>query len=1201
MKKSFFMFLAISFSLFSGYKALSQTSCASPVAVTLPHTGTGLNTTNGANVFDTLVACQSSFMGGNEYLFAITPSVDKLINIALSGTGQNVGLFVINGCATDPLSYCITKAEAALGNPTLSNIQLHADSTYYIVVSSKITYIFGFPVAGQTTAFNISITEVNPNDMQIQSIMKPISGCNLSSTDTVRICIKNSGQVIANSVQVAYRLDGNADVVEPIANPIAIGDSIIYTFTQTADLSNPIIHTFKTWVILANDGNANNDTLSSTITSIPLISVYPYTENFEASNGGWYTSATGSSWAWGVPAADTIHNAASGTKAWVTNLSGLTTMGETSYLNSPCIDLSGLTLPVLKLKINCKMATAQNAVIQYSINGGQTWLTAGAQGSNWYNTANGFNGSSNGTWQTKSTKMAVLGGQANVRLRVMFTGSFTTSEGIGVDDIEIFESPSNDLGVVQIVSPNSSCGLGIEAVVVKIVNFGISAQSNFPVGYSINSGAYTYEDVSATINPGDTITHTFAVYDFTTPNTYEISAKTNLTGDEEIANDMVSKTVINTIAITTFPYTENFENGAGGWILGGTSPSWELGLPVGTTIIGAASGTNAWKTNLDSLHNSGENSWVISPCINLGTLIEPVVEIKLNYNTNGNFPIPFGGATSTIDYSIDNGATWTTLGANGDPINWYNATTGTGWSGATTGWITAKRRCPELAGATSAKIRFHMNGSTTGLMGPSEGFAFDDVKIYEMPQKDVAVVRLDAPTNNCSMGNTYISVSVTNLGAQSQTNIPIYYTINGGSSYVSATINNTINYGDTLFYTFPLITNFSAIQAYDTKIFTALVGDENITNDTLITEIINSPVIATFPYIQDFETAAHNWVSGGTNSSWEVGVPSGQSIYPLTPNNNSYITNASGNYNENENSWVESPCFNFSTLTNPYIKFNISFETPTDNPMSTIATTLDASTDGGYSWVTIGTTGDSSNWYNGMAIMPGFGSIGWQGYSNQWLTAIHLLDGTGGLNNIKLRVKFGVDASLFPLPIPGGTVGSGFAFDNIEIKQCVPPALSFYTAINNRTVTFNNTSTNSSSYTWDFGDGGTDNTTSPSHTYANNGIYVVKLIGRSECKVDSISQQVNVGGVGINSNDGMANITCQPNPNDGNFDILFNQVNGNVQITIINALGQSVMAEEVNVSGNATHRIHGANLEKGIYFVQIQSNTFKTVRKIIIK
>lgn len=1203
MKKFMLSFLAISLFNFVGYRALAQTSCASPVAITsLPYTATGLNTTNGAEVFDTLVACQSSFMGGNEYLFAITPSTDKLINISLSGTGQNVGLFVINGCATDPTSYCITKAEALVGNPVLNNVQLHADSTYYIIVSSKITYIFGIPFAGQTTAFNISVTEVNPNDMQMSAILKPNSGCNLSNADTVRVRIKNTGLVEATNVQVAFRLNNGSDVVESITNPIAVGDSLVYTFTsQYVDLSLPTLYTLKTWVIFTGDGNANNDTLTTSITAIPLIATYPYLQDFETNNGGWYTAASGSSWAWGVPAADTINTAASGTNAWVTNLTGLTTMGETSYLNSPCIDLSSLVLPIVKLKINRKMGLGQNASLQYSIDGGQNWTTAGAAGSTWYNNANGWNGSSYGVWETKQTKIAALSGQANVRLRIVFTGGFTTSEGIGVDDIEIFESPSNDIGVVEIISPNSSCGIGTEPIVVKIKNFGIAPQSGFEVRFSVNDLPFVTETVSTTINPNDSIEYSFAPYNFSTPNTYEIVAETNLALDAEPNNNMTTKTIVNTLAITTFPYAENFENGDGGWVVGGTTPSWELGTPAGTTIIGAASGTNAWKTNLDSLHNSGENSWIISPCLNLGTLVEPVVELKINYNTNGDIPFPIGGATSTIDYSLDNGATWTTLGANGDPINWYNGTTGTGWSGASSGWITAKRRCPELAGATSAKIRFHMNGSTTGLMGPSEGFAFDDVKIYEMPQKDIAVVRLDGPTNNCSMGSEHISVSVTNQGSQSQSNIPIYYTIDGGTTFVSATVNNTINYGDTIFYTFPLATNFSAIQEYDTWIFAALAGDENLANDTLKTVIVNSPVISAFPYVQDFETAGHNWVSGGTNSSWEVGIPSNQTITPISAGNHSYITNASGNYNANENSWVVSPCFNFTTLTDPYIKFNIFYETPSDNPMATMATTLDASTDGGFSWVTIGTTGDSSNWYNGLSIMPGIGSIGWQGASNQWLTAIHLLDGTGGLNNVKLRIKFGADASTFPMPIPGGTETSGFAFDNIEIKQCVPPALSFYTSIDNRTVTFNNTSTNSTSYTWDFGDGATANTTSATHTYANNGIYVVKLIGRSECKVDSIMQQVNVGGVGINTNDGMANITCQPNPNDGNFNILFNQVSGNVQITLINALGQAVMSEEIKINGNTTHRINGSNLDKGIYFVQIQSDSFKTVRKIIIK
>ncbi|MDD4575268.1 MAG: PKD domain-containing protein, partial [Bacteroidales bacterium] len=341
----------------------------------------------------------------------------------------------------------------------------------------------------------------------------------------------------------------------------------------------------------------------------------------------------------------------------------------------------------------------------------------------------------------------------------------------------------------------------------------------------------------------------------------------------------------------------------------------------------------------------------------------------------------------------------------------------------------------------------------------------------------------------------------------------------------------------------------------------------------------------------------------GTNSSWEVGVPSNQSIVPQDPGNNSFITNASGNFNENENSWVVSPCFDFTALSNPYIKMNIFYDLPADNPMSPVAVLIESSIDGGYSWTTIGQSGTGLNWYNaaGAIPIPGFDAAGWQGASNGWLSAFHLLDGTGNQSSVKFRFSFGTGESMFPIPIPGGVTTGGFAFDDIEIKQCVGPDLSFFTDIDNRTVVFNNTSTNATNYSWDFGDGTNSTTTSPSHTYANDGVYMVKLVAYSDCMADSITQQVQIGTVGIQTNSGNVNILCLPNPNDGSFDVVIENITETAKVSLLNALGQIISSELVNVNGRMVYRINEPNLKKGIYFVQIQTAQFITTKKVVVR
>jgi len=55
-------------------------------------------------------------------------------------------------------------------------------------------------------------------------------------------------------------------------------------------------------------------------------------------------------------------------------------------------------------------------------------------------------------------------------------------------------------------------------------------------------------------------------------------------------------------------------------------------------------------------------------------------------------------------------------------------------------------------------------------------------------------------------------------------------------------------------------------------------------------------------------------------------------------------------------------------------------------------------------------------------------------------------------------------------------------------------------------VNFSNTSTNSTAWIWDFGDGGTSTEQSPSHTYSTAGDYTVKLIASGAVNTDSTLQ-----------------------------------------------------------------------------------------------
>ncbi|HET8854932.1 MAG TPA: CARDB domain-containing protein, partial [Salinimicrobium sp.] len=127
---------------------------------------------------------------------------------------------------------------------------------------------------------------------------------------------------------------------------------------------------------------------------------------------------------------------------------------------------------------------------------------------------------------------------------------------------------SSDVGVVDIVAPISSTLGSSEEITITIRNFGTEAQSNFPVAFSIDGSNTVTEIFSGTIPSLSEVNFTFSTQvDLTgTGEIYEISADTDLEGDQEAANDLFSETIENLepvdVGITSIdaPVTGIFQN-----------------------------------------------------------------------------------------------------------------------------------------------------------------------------------------------------------------------------------------------------------------------------------------------------------------------------------------------------------------------------------------------------------------------------------------------------------------------------------------------------------------------------------------------------------------------------------------------------------------------------------------------------------------
>ncbi len=180
-------------------------------------------------------------------------------------------------------------------------------------------------------------------------------------------------------------------------------------------------------------------------------------------------------------------------------------------------------------------------------------------------------------------------------------------------------------------------------------------------------------------------------------------------------------------------------------------------------------------------------------------------------------------------------------------------------------------------------------------------------------------------------------------------------------------------------------------------------------------------------YYEDFELGANGWVTlKGTNSetnSWKFGEPPAGFNGAASGLNAWYTQVTPGLL---EQSWVTSPCFDFTGATKPMIKFSVKRNFDQHRDGAVIQYTENNGTD----WINLGKFEDGVNWFNDYDIQgnPGGQSIGWSnGKDNSWTEVRHHLDELIGKTDIQFRIAYGSTKL--------ASDNLGVAFDNIWIGR----------------------------------------------------------------------------------------------------------------------------------------------------------------------
>ncbi len=418
-------------------------------------------------------------------------------------------------------------------------------TSFQIAFGQNDTSLIAAPNYGNgITLDNIKIYTV-ANDAQLVKVISPLpTNCGLTGPQPLTVEVHNGVNYTLYNVQLFYSMDSGTVFTGNIDSITAKG-TIEFTFTQQLTITTGKTHLLNVWLTEAGDTyNPNDSIMSYKFRNNNIVTTYPYLENFEAGDGGYYTEGINNSWAYGTPASPKINKAASGTKAWKTNLKGNYNNLEQSYLYSPCFDITGLTSPMLSFSAaldveNCGGTLCDLAYIEYSYDG-QTWKKLGntGQGTNWYDsTFNIWNTEGFTRWHVASIPIPLPVGIGVMSFRfVLNSDPGTNFEGFAIDDIHIFDRTSGIFpsGKTTVVTQNLPAN-----------TWQIFTDSGAVLA-AVNAGNQTLSSVTATLYSHDTLYNPGATQ-YTFGRSYILKAPENVADSISVGLYLLESDVVQAI------------------------------------------------------------------------------------------------------------------------------------------------------------------------------------------------------------------------------------------------------------------------------------------------------------------------------------------------------------------------------------------------------------------------------------------------------------------------------------------------------------------------------------------------------------------------------------------------------------------------------------------------------------------------------
>lgn len=329
---------------------------------------------------------------------------------------------------------------------------------------------------------------------------------------------------------------------------------------------------------------------------------------------------------------------------------------------------------------------------------------------------------------------------------------------------------NNDVKLITIENPNNNgiiCGDINPRVIIK--NNGLNEITSVDITYNIDGGV----DNNFIWN-GNLVSEATVAIDLpllnSTFGSHNLNVVTSITNDTFANNNSLS-TTFNKNDNGTSGQVNTFEaiedelitfNSTGGVSM------WERGVPTGTLLNTATSGSSVYATNLDGNYANNIKSFLVSQCFNLSVITNPILKFNMAFSLEQDWDLTF------VEYTLDQGITWFLLGSSDDP-NWYNSSriagdgiadncfncVGGQWTGSSISMTEYTYDLNPLSTESSVIFRmvfqsdqsinlegvilddFVIDGITLGL----DDFGFENILIFPNPSNNIFNIKLKNSSN----------------------------------------------------------------------------------------------------------------------------------------------------------------------------------------------------------------------------------------------------------------------------------------------------------------------------------------------------------------------------------------------------------------------------------------------------------------------